>query len=148
MHLLIQTADQEQVYIVYDFVFGNLVQVNPFITRDMMMSLYPLMTNQNEAILVSEGSSEGLTIFKATFDEASDEINTKCSWDEILESLHIAFMQQEALRFEKETTSDRQRDSESLNLYEKHGLFEEQSEQEEDNEESYDDNSDYSQQES
>ena len=147
MHLLIQTADQEQVYIVYDFVLGNLVQVNPFITRDMMMSLYPLMTNKNEAILVSEGSSEGLTIFKATFDEASDEINTKCSWDEILESLHIAFMQQEALRFEKETT-DEQRDSESLNLYEKHGLFEEQSEKEEDNEESYDDNSDYSQKES
>ena len=49
--------------------------------------------------------NDGLNaIYSVRFDEGDDLDDTLCDWDLLFESFHIAFMQQEALRFSDAST--------------------------------------------
>jgi hypothetical protein len=54
----------------------------------------------------SRNSSSGKKLFTTSFDEAEDAEDVACDWSFILESMHIAFMQQEALRFEQNSVPE------------------------------------------
>ena len=69
------------------------------------MNLLADMTSHVQAHLISTqrtdalGSERAQFLFSASFDE-EDKKQGGCQWDFLFESMHIEFMQQEALRFE------------------------------------------------
>ena len=113
-----------------------------------MSLLSTFITPNVEAIVIAENSyipkQDGNQIYKATFEVTGDETETNCDddWDSILESLHITFMQQEALRFEKGTSRNSESFSEEQlnNFTQKRGLFEDRSDKKNNEESSYEGN--------
>ena len=45
-------------------------------------------------------SKNTYSLYSANFEEEQDEEKEECKWNLLLESMHIEFMQQEALRFQ------------------------------------------------
>ena len=108
VHVVVSTAEHEQLYVVYDFARDQIVKAMPVVgpNRGPMMTLMTLNGPNSDRIDTTLVSVSGEALFKANFDHDEQEDDSiesldDCDWDFILESLHIAFMQQEALRFEQ-----------------------------------------------
>ena len=104
VHVVLSRAEDEQIYIVYDFDMDEITKAMPLSGASPFVTLMTVnQANTVEAFLVAE-SGEG--VYKATFDKEEEftsiEALIDCDSDFILESLHIAFMQQEALNFQQQ----------------------------------------------
>ena len=107
MHVMIQTASAEHVYIVYSFADDKIVKAMPLTapTGPLMSMLTHVEPHVQGAFVVptqkdaTSGTSDGL--FRATFEDDIEDDSESCDWDHIMESMHIAFMQQESIRFQQ-----------------------------------------------
>ena len=66
---------------------------------DISATIITTKSHQTHSTNSDEASSDGIFIHRATFSH-TDTADSLCDWQMILESMHIAFMQREALRFE------------------------------------------------
>lgn len=115
MHLVIQEPSEEALtYLVLDLAYGKVVRATPIIGdfgHGPLMSLLThvspssIQTTTFKSQIGNEGlASQTISIQKTSFN-AIDTEKAGCDWELILESMHIAFMQREALRFETENLS-------------------------------------------
>ena len=101
IHLVVQNADFESVYLVYDMDVGRAILAMPLSGRSTgpFIGLFNknLMAPSFEVTLISEeathASDPNHSIFRASYAEGDISNEADCDWDFILESLHIAFMQ-------------------------------------------------------
>lgn len=95
----------------FDLVSGSVTKATPLTFSHASSPIMTMLTHAAPMTdvtvietLTSESSSKetssGHSLFTASFDE-DKEADVTCDFDFILESMHIAFMQQEALRFEQ-----------------------------------------------
>ncbi len=108
LHMIIQKSESDQVYMIFDFVTGtvkNAVQLTGF-QNTPFMSLLADMTSHIQAHFISTKRASTFkqervhSLYSTSFEEEDEEENEDCKWNLLLESMHIEFMQQEALRFE------------------------------------------------
>ena len=113
-HLVIQAANSEQIYMIFDFESRSVKNVISLssLPKTQFFSLLAVKDSQVRANLVqvnkgtdAAGRQQAGSIYQAVFEDFEEEEIGCDSSDYLFESMHIAFMQQEALRFEAELIS-------------------------------------------
>ena len=116
MHLMIQDFAGNLTYLVIDIAYGKVARATPISQSSFGVPVMSLLshsmkdrtstTDLSATIITTESQKQsshehhnGVFIHRATFSQA-DTDEKLCDWQMILESMHIAFMQREALRFE------------------------------------------------
>ena len=104
---MVKTPTDDSVYIVFDFQTNKIVKAvymnapqGPFMANlmDVNKSVHATMIGK-----IGKPAKKEQTVFHTIFEEeesTASGADQDCSWQDILDSLHIAFMQQETLRFE------------------------------------------------
>jgi len=104
MHLVVKTQAAKHVYIVYDLT-TNLVQlaVPVNVPKASFMSLLSHKSAeevQATFVVPQQNKKNKFGLYQASFSEQEGQ-EEACAWDFVLESMHIAFAQQEARAFEQ-----------------------------------------------
>ena len=112
VEVLLQSSDSSYAYVVFDLVNQRVIQAIPLVGQEQMSPSLIGMFKQNpqapneHLVLISQWSStthdSQIRVSTASFNQSEEEVDAgDCDWSFILESLHIAFMQQEAHHFEQ-----------------------------------------------
>ena len=112
MHLMIETIMGDNIFVSYDFGVGAVIRAHPLSGPvGPFMTMLTHVAPKFEATLVSHindssrGSADQEIIFKVDFEETSEDASD-CDWELILESMHVAFMEQVGMDFEAEDFND------------------------------------------
>ena len=118
VHLMIETITGDNVFVSYDFSVGAVTRAHPLSGPvGPFMTMLTHVAPKFEVTLVShmrgsEANTDQEIIFKVDFDEAVEDAS-ECDWELILESMHIAFMEQAGIDFNSENFIDDQDDGQN-----------------------------------
>lgn len=105
VHLVVSSGSDVASYVVYDLENERVEQAVPFTAPSSpIAALLKLRASQAEAVFMTADSA--LYAIPEPEDTAESDEEEACDFEDLLEQMHIAFMQSEALRFESGVSVD------------------------------------------